>query len=176
MQYRHDKNQWGVNESPSWIERLLVAVFRVRVIFKEAGLYLRRFYLTPRWRWLPFKIFLHHIKLPDDARAAHDHPWKFSTFMLRGQYTEYIQANTFRNTTLVENPILIRRTVSAGNFIRNGLNHIHRVQVDRDVWTLVIVGKAQREWGFHVPHVGYVPWREYLKTPDAVDYPEDVYK
>lgn len=175
MKYLHDVNRWGVNEAPSLIEKALVKIFRVRVIFKEAGLYLRRFYLTPRWRWLPFKVFLHHIKISDDARACHDHPWAFITRMLKGIYTEYIQANSFRDSNLVENPILIRRVVKAGDTIRNSINHIHRVQVDEDVWTLVIVGKAKRMWGFHVPHVGFIPWREYLKTPDALDYPEDVF-
>src|SRR5262245_27320122 len=73
-------------------EQLMMKVFRYRDITKlvdVAGvfhvgpnggpeparvksLYLRRFYLTPRF--LPVRIFLHHIARSDDDRDRHDHP------------------------------------------------------------------------------------------------------
>ena len=72
------------------IEPLLRLVFRYRDIEKKGmGLYLRRFYLTPRtrpswwpdsWKW--YRFFLHHIVRSDDDRDPHDHPWDFTSLIL----------------------------------------------------------------------------------------------
>lgn len=172
MKYLHDKNRFATLEKPSLIERLLVKLFRVRVIYKAGQTYLRRFYLTPRWKWLPFKIFLHHIMMSDSRDANHDHPWPFKSLMIKGSYLEFIQANSFKNTK-DRTVIVVHRLVEAGDFINNGPNHIHHVEIVKPVWTLVIAGRAMKVWGFHTVDRGWVPWREYLGTPDAVDYNED---
>ena len=54
-------------ECPESFVKLLCWALRTREIHKPEGLYLRRFYLSPRWSWLPFQIFLHNIRL-DDSR------------------------------------------------------------------------------------------------------------
>lgn len=181
MKYLHDKNQWFYNETPSVFERILVKLFRVRIIIQVAELgtkiYLRRFYLTPRWKWLPFRIFLHHIFLSDTKHSLHSHPWGFLSLLLSSWYKEIIQlAFTYIGKHKVE--MTTERIVKAGTLLRNSLMHVHRLELEKPMWTLVVAGRAKQMWGFYPPEKGYefVPWREYLNCPNAVDYPEDCYE
>jgi hypothetical protein len=158
--------QYFSNETPSKFERLLVKFLKFRQIVQDTKLYLRRFYLTPTWRWLPFRIFLHHILLSDTDLAMHDHPASFITLPLKNSYLEFYKRN---------NEIQLR-VLKAGSLAFNKAEHTHRLQLIKDVWTLVIWFKPRRIWGFHDPVRGFVPWRKYLNKEDKTlypDYPED---
>jgi hypothetical protein len=172
MKYRHDKNKWFPNENPSLFERILCKIFRVRIIpTAEGNIYLRRIYLTPRWKWLPFKIFLHHFFSSDIDRSLHDHPWVFRTFILNNGYEEIIQEHEYPDA------VFRNRILTAGDTVRNEAEHTHRVIVPKPLWTLMIVHKAKRAWGFHDKDLGWVHWRKYLNMEDEIkfpDYPEDI--
>jgi hypothetical protein len=177
--YRFDQNRWFYNEKPGIIERILVKLFRVRIIISVAELgtkiYLRRFYLSPRWRWLPFRIFLHHIFL-SDKRVLHSHPWSFISLLLSGSYKEIIQ-DGFTAIGKHKVELTVDRFVKAGALLLNPLTHIHRLELTKPMWTLVFASKAKQMWGFYPPEKNYqfVPWREYLNVPNAEDYPEDIF-
>jgi hypothetical protein len=167
------------------LDRLLCLAFPRRDIWKGDKLYMRRFYLVPPggarrglrhsllvWlldAWVGARygvrvrdadqLFLHHILRDDDARALHDHPWRWITVMFAGAYTEILPEGRTRET-------------SAGDVRVNPATHTHRVIVRRPVWTLVAAGLAERAWGFHPVH-GWADWRTHLGLPDAPDWPED---
>lgn len=153
-------------------EPLLCWLFRHREIHKKEGLYLRRFYLSPRTRWLPFQVFLHHILLDDDDRALHDHPWAFVSIILSGCYREFVSACAPRWVPYA-------KLRPAGSILFNKAEHTHRAEIVRPVWSLVIATRAKRIWGFHEPiansirHV-WVDWRMYLNEFGTKDWPEDV--
>lgn len=182
----HDTNVWFANEHPSLVERLLAKIFRVRLIPQTcytclnqhaqvcshcmgAGvlLYLRRFYLSPRWKWLPFKIFLHHILLSDTDLARHDHPADFRTTLIKGIYKE-----EWIDLDATECDRFKVSTKGAGDSTFYPAEHTHRLIIYKPVWSFVIFGKARRHWGFHTAN-GWKVWHEFLGLTDYKVYPED---
>lgn len=160
----------------SWTERLLCRLFPYRNIIIDGKLYLRRYFLTPR-RW-PLRLFLHRIYLPDPDRDLHDHPWDFRTIVLKGGYQEMVRKDGVEYTTTWWR---WRRGFRPAE-------HTHRIlSVLPNTWTLLLVRRARRTWGFWpsrwetlqegrvwpTQRFYFVPWREYLGTPDAPDSPED---
>ena len=119
------------------------------------GLYLRRWYIvsTP---W--FGIYLHHIYRHDLDRALHDHPWNFLSLILWGGYTEERAASD-------GDRYVVKR--KRWSLARRKATDLHAItEIDRSpTWTLCLVGRRQRVWGFLVPDdVGtqWVDWETYL--------------
>lgn len=146
------------------IELILSAVFEREDIVKDGSLYLRRWKL--RKRADGSGIYIHRIVRSDDDRDPHTHPWRFTTFILAGGYTDetwtWCEECADRHKYLLANlrPLrLYRRTAS----------HMHRVRLHEDglggrieAWTLVFLGQHEAEWGFYVSGRGFVHWRDYL--------------
>lgn len=108
-----------------------------------------------RWtvaKWRGRGIYLHHFVGSDWSRDLHDHPKRFVSIGLAGSYTE-------------ETPDGSRRFRSP--WIRSfPATHIHRVVCDRSCWTLVIVLRPVRDWGFW--HGGrFIGWRSYVNGADS---------
>lgn len=111
---------------------------------------------TYLYRWTLLKlwhgrcVYLHHFIGDDWSLDLHDHPKRFISVGLRGKYLE---------TT--PNGVRVYRAPWVRTF---PANHIHRLSMINggDCWTLVIVLKAVREWGFW--HDGaFIHWRRYVK-------------
>ena len=118
--------------------------------------YLYRWTLfQPKWKWLKgVGVYLHHFVGDDWSRDMHDHPKRFISIGLWGSYTEETPAGerTYRAPWL--------RTFPA--------HHVHRLRLapGATCWTLVIVLRAVRAWGFWSGGK-WVPWREYVNSEDA---------
>jgi hypothetical protein len=118
--------------------------------------YLRRWYLVPRNRFL--NVYLHEFLRSDDDRALHDHPWASVSLSLIGRYYDVTEAG--------------RRLVLPGEVVYRRAKHTHRVELvknefaiqpyERPAWTLFITGPKVREWGFKCPQ-GWRHWREYVR-------------
>lgn len=174
---KRDVNKWFPNEKPGILERILVKIFSVRLIPQDGELYIRRIYLSPLWNWLPKRIFLHHIFMSDRDGAPHDHAFGFRTFPITNWYREIIQTNSFENWSGPRHPIFKERILRVGQSAYNPATHIHRLILNKPMWTLVIADKPSRNWGFHDTWRGFVPWRKYLNMEDKAvykDYDEDV--
>lgn len=149
------------------------------------GAYMHRWYVTPwrgwyasvdkeaRTRWQRFVVFitkrtlpnlyLHKFMRDDDDRALHDHPsWAFS-FILWGGYIEH---------TIADGGIHHRKEYGPGSFRFMRTTHTHRVELHQDLmpngntygrpcWTLFLFGPQRREWGFHCPTRGWVPFEKF---------------
>lgn len=110
-----------------------------RFILKKEHLGMPSCPYVVRWRaetpW--FSIRLHHWLAPDDDRAPHDHPWSFTTFVLRGGYRDHSPSGDDH----LRAPAIRHRKAL----------HQHTVFPDRDgAWTLVVCGPKVRSWGFWV--------------------------
>lgn len=105
-----------------------------------------------QWRG-HFSVYLHHFVGDDWSLDLHDHPKRFISIGLRGWYLE----ETPSGVKTYKAPWI--RTFAA--------THIHRLSVpSKNCWTLVIVLKPVREWGFW--HLGrFIPWRSYVDGADA---------
>lgn len=151
-----------------WLFALLVARVAARrppdfVVGADSpdGAYLRRWWLIPRNP--VFNVYLHHFLRDDDARALHDHPWHWVSFLLRGGYIEH---------TIAAGGIHQRTVRHPGSLRLSGPGRAHRIELlefdsfagarfKASCWTLFITGPRLRGWGFHCPERGWVPWQRF---------------
>ena len=172
MNLRSDNPLVGLER---FIHFILNLLFERRDIVINGQLYLRRWYL--KGRGTSAQWFLHNIRLPDEGRDFHDHPWPFKTTILSGGYTEQV---LFENKAYGAG----NRTWVIGQQNTNLFATFrHRItSVLPRTYTLVKAGKAVRDWGFWVkkPRVlaaigaelyDWVHHREHLGIPDTVETP-----
>lgn len=119
--------------------------------------YLVRWHLVPRNRFA--NAYLHLFLRSDDDRALHDHPWSNVSLLLRGTYTEH---------TIASGGIHRRQVLRAGDVrVRPSGEFAHRVELHAGhCWTLFLTGPVYREWGFHCPEQGWIPWRRFTDERD----------
>jgi hypothetical protein len=117
------------------------------------SVYLLRWYLIPRNKWL--NAYLHHFKRSDDD-TMHDHPWWNISLILQGEYTE--QTDWFG--------AIIKKVYVAGDIKFRNASKPHRIELHAGpCWSLFITGPKIREWGFTCPR-GWVPWYEYVQRTE----------
>jgi len=109
--------------------------------------YLRRYYLV-QTRW--GSVYLHEIMRSDEDRDLHDHPWNFVSLVLRRGYTEHLLGGHTRYCGFSR--VIFHRAEDA-----------HKVELSGTgtTWTLVIVGRKRRDWGF-VTSNGWVQHEQYF--------------
>lgn len=135
------------------IPRMLTRLFGVEEIngANRCPTYLYRWcVLSTPW----FKAYLHKFVGDDWSLDLHDHPKRFVSVGLWGGYTEFLP----HGSTHYRAPWI--RTFPA--------EHIHRVALGehKTCWTLCLVFKAVRQWGF--VHAGeWIHWREYVRSETA---------
>lgn len=101
-----------------------------------------------------FGVYLHWIGKPDLDKHAHDHTWRFWTFILRGGYVEEFHIHP--------NSKPITRVWDRWSFHGIPLESAHRiVSVEPNTLTLVFAGPKVRSWRFWT-ETGLIHWREYL--------------
>lgn len=111
-----------------------------------------RNYLT-RWRLVQtpwFGVYLHRMDGPDPRPTLHDHPWDFVSVILRGGYSEVATDphDPFHEGEPPSSgerrewpaPSVHRMRATDAHYI----THLHR----RPTWTLLLVGRRRREWGY----------------------------
>lgn len=84
-----------------------------------------------------FGIYLHKFDRPDSRPTLHDHPWPFASLVLEGG--GYVERRG-----LAEERVDVRRL----NFKRaTDLHYIESLHSPA-VWTLMLVGRRRRLWGY----------------------------
>lgn len=121
-----------------------------------------------RWtvaKWGSRGIYLHHFVGDDWSRDLHDHPKRFISIGLWGRYVE---ETPYRGNSEWAKLGPVLKTYRAPWIRSFPATHIHRLRLigGRPCWTLVIVLKATRSWGFW--HGGkFIGWREYVGSEIA---------
>lgn len=134
-----------------WLDRLFGAAEEINGA-NRCPTYLYRWHI---WNTRRLKVYLHHFVGDDWALDLHDHPKRFISIGLKGWYFEDRPSGSGT----------IRRKYQAPWFRSFPAQHIHRITVpSKSCWTLVIVLKTVREWGFWHDRK-FVPWREYVDGP-----------
>jgi len=109
--------------------------------------------------WLQISRDLHKFVGDDWSLDPHDHPKRFWSIGLRGWYDEHTYNGYHQIRQRFHAPWL--RTFPA--------EHIHRLTgptPERPCWTLVIVGRTVRRWGFWNRGT-WLPWRTYVDSDNA---------
>lgn len=152
---------------------------------KEKVVYLRRFFL---WRSKSGSVYLHHFFRSDDDPDPHDHPWDFTSLILKGGYRDEqwlftpnrdVKAGEVDGLITGKFPNPKAQTVPGflfkaddelcrpGDIVHRNAEHIHRAILPegKTAWTLVFTGPVRRSWGF-IQRTGWVFWRLYLNVWD----------
>lgn len=109
-------------------------------------------YILFRCPW--FGIFVHHFLRSDYDRALHDHPWSFVAWVVKGGYLEeHDQTITGQR---------VRKIVPPGSILVRPAEWRHRVLLPLGCtsWSIVIVGRRERIWGFFTPKK-WCPWYKF---------------
>lgn len=118
--------------------------------------YMRRWFFWCPW----FGVRVHHILRSDPDRHMHDHPWDFMSLLLTGGYTEVVPRYSESPSAHCPNPRKIHHP--RWSVLRHKAEDLHRLVLDKPVWTLVFTGHKRKSWGFATER-GMVPWRQYLQ-------------
>jgi hypothetical protein len=81
---------------------------------------------------------------PDARPTLHNHPWHFVSLVVRGGY---IERRLHPHTMAVDGHHRVRRV----NWLRMHQAHSIHTLLRVPTWTLVLVGKKRRKWGFLEP-------------------------
>lgn len=121
-------------------------------------------YILFSCRW--FKVYLHHFVADGWSLDFHDHPKRFLSIGLWGRYIEEMPCRLHGAECW---PAFNREHRYRAPWIRTfPANHIHRLRLidGKPCWTLVVVFKTVREWGFW--HAGeWIQWRKYVGSEIA---------
>ena len=118
-----------------------------------------RSYLT-RYRIVQtpwFAVYVHRFDGPDPRPTLHDHPWNFVSLVLRGGYVEATGYLSSQAVTGFDGKV--RTALNGYRFLRIG--HLNRKRARNThtivrllrvpTWTLMLVGRRQRVWGYVEP-------------------------
>lgn len=124
-------------------------------------------YLT-RWRLIEtpwFSIYLHRLDGPDSRPTLHDHPWNFTSLVLRGGYIERRLDPMTRN-------VHEHRVVRRWNRMRTHDAHAITTLLRVPTWTLLLVGPRRRTWGYleRTRLADRTVWTEFDKHPHNVAF------
>lgn len=151
------------------VQALVNRVLRMETISGDGlcPVYMYRWTLLRLGKW--GAAYLHRIVGDDWSRDLHDHPKRFVSIGLAGEYWEET-GPWWTDTRHYRAPWV--RTFPP--------EHCHRLRVfprpgDRPsrnrpgAWTLCIVGPPRREWGFWYRGHSWVNWREYVYGPKGAE-------
>lgn len=126
-----------------------------------------------RWTLLKFwggrSVYLHHFVGDDWSLDLHDHPKRFISIGLKGAYAEGTPTPPDSHDVAALFTGITWRIFQAPWVRSFPAQHIHRIELlpdRRPCWTLVIVLRTERRWGFW--HRGqFIGWREYVGSETA---------
>ncbi len=121
--------------------------------------------------WGGRSIYLHKFVGDDWSYDLHDHPKRFISLGLKGSYVEQTPAPE-ADAIYPYSRNQYRERASSAPWIRTfPAAHVHRIRLRADrrpCWTLVIVLKTSRRWGFwNSGH--WIPWRDYVNSETATE-------
>lgn len=115
---------------------------------KEGELHFRRWrILSTPW----FNIYIHRIYVSDWDKHAHDHPWNFTSIILKGSYQEYDEHGNLSPVRKFGTIHSLKTTA------------FHRLHLLKTATTLVFTGKRIHDpWGY-MTEDGWKDFKTYRK-------------
>lgn len=141
------------------ISKTIRKYFLVKEILSQKGeLHFRRYRLLDANL---FKICIHQICRSDADNDPHDHPFDFTSLILKGSYTEMVL--TPPNWDKPEH-----HTYSAGNIVSHKAEDAHKLSLNsKEVWTLVFMSKKLRNWGYRLKSNKWMDHKSYRKLKNG---------
>jgi len=130
------------------------------------------------------KLLVHRFTPYADDRDVHDHPWGFTTVVLRGSYDDLVPCERCGGSGSSlpvrvgaagdgscpgcgGSGLVVGDHMRAGMIRRRRARHRHRTRVGpKGCLTIVLTGRYERVWGFWRGG-RWLPWREYERRYGA---------
>ncbi len=110
-----------------------------------------------RWRLFScpwFGIYIHKIYRTDNDKHPHNHPWKFTSIVLGGEFQETDKYNEL---------LPIRKF---GSIYTLDTEDFHRMYISEPSTVLILTGGRKHDsWGYWTED-GFVDWETYRKAHD----------
>lgn len=103
-----------------------------------------------------FGVYLHDLYEPDSDSDPHDHPWDFTSFIVKGSYLEVVYPAP--HVTLEINYKRHWHQFSHHRMLREQAHRI--LKVEPGTKSLIFVGRRSRNWGFFT-EMGWMSWQDY---------------
>jgi hypothetical protein len=117
---------------------------------------------------LPFAAVIHRFTQADGPGAdPHDHPWPFTSTILKGGYVEQVFS--------VDAPMtMLEKYRIAGETFRNEAGTIHRITrlLADECWTLILPEEWERKSGFY-QFDGHAVFHRFWDEHEFQPYKED---
>jgi hypothetical protein len=115
-------------------------------------------YTLFKCRW--FSVYLHEFLRSDQDKCLHDHPWSFIAILLRDGYWEWVKLSPCPKCLRRPEVDVAMRWRRPGSVLFRPAAFAHRIEIEPYTrpWSLVIVGRKIRPWGFYEPG-GWVAWK-----------------
>lgn len=138
------------------------------LLHPDGSMYMGRYWLKAYTEDREARAYrLHNICTPDLDPHLHDHPWPFTSIILRGGYIEERPVQMSPPQFEFDREETYRLVHGVGSVIRRRATDRHRiVKVFPDTWTLFITGPQLHWWGFYTP-LGKIYWRHYNSVHSA---------
>lgn len=119
-----------------------------QVLGHEDDPYLRRWFLEKSREG---SVYVHETLRSDVDEELHDHPGDNLSLVLEGEMREVLPDGV--------------RTLRPGDMVERLATDRHRLEIDKPVITLFIMGERYREWGFWSTGADgrFVPSQEFFK-------------
>lgn len=142
-----------------------------RLYSSHLGNYMRRW--IARFPWGTLRV--HNIRESDAGRDFHDHPFDFTSVILKGGYVEHRPGcQCFPDKDDGETFVMPScRRFTAPAIVRRKAEDFHRLELinGSPAWTFVISGPYHREWGFLLGDGSWQHYREYHRSYYAEGQP-----
>jgi len=136
----------------NWFYRIIRYLFLVKEIVSKVGAVHFRRYRLIRTPW--FALYIHQILRSDMDSALHDHPFDFSSLILKGSYLEQSMYPSDTNT-------IYCNEFFPGDVVKHKGEELHKLTLtSKSVWTLVLTSGNYRDWGYHTCR-GWVNHRKF---------------
>jgi len=89
------------------------------------------------------RLYIHKFT-SSDISTHHDHPSNNYSTMIKGSYTEEYYDKKSKS--------IKSRKYNAPCFRFFPASHIHRIIINRPCWTIVLMTKKRKEWGFYTEY------------------------
>src|SRR6185295_5179340 len=120
----------------------------------------------------------HHIVGSDEERALHDHPWNFTSLILKGGYYEYADIRQIPDSDTGWKPAAFgqeRKWFGRPSLLHRGAGWRHRLELKKGMsaWTLVYTSPKVREWGFYLNGDNFCHHKSFDYFTGLCNEPED---
>lgn len=118
-----------------------------------------------------FAVYIHYIAKSDEDKHPHNHPWNFTSIILKGGYKETVwHKNMLKKLPENEEALWTKKYIRTiwNNIINDRYaGDYHKIELIKPTWTLVFTGRRLNDdWGY-LTETGFKNHIEYRKEKNA---------